>query len=70
MKMKFSATRYITIFLRRIQRLQICKIPTDVIVNHCVFSFILIFQGYKGISCFLVPRETEGLEIGPKEDKV
>ena len=31
MKMTFCPTRYITIFLRRIQRLQMYKIPIDVI---------------------------------------
>ena len=30
MKIKVLADRYITIFFGRIQRLQICKIPTDV----------------------------------------
>ena len=27
-------------------------------------------QGYKGITCFLVDRDTEGLTIGKKEDKL
>ncbi|XP_028390952.1 short/branched chain specific acyl-CoA dehydrogenase, mitochondrial-like [Dendronephthya gigantea] len=27
-------------------------------------------KGYRGISCFIVPRETEGFDIGPKEDKL
>ncbi|XP_078500122.1 short/branched chain specific acyl-CoA dehydrogenase, mitochondrial [Lissotriton helveticus] len=27
-------------------------------------------SGYKGITCFVVPRETEGLYIGKKEDKL
>merc|ERR1712000_668222 len=27
-------------------------------------------KGYKGITCFLVPRDTPGVEVGPKEDKV
>jgi short/branched chain acyl-CoA dehydrogenase len=27
-------------------------------------------QGYKGISCFLVPRDTPGVEVGKKEDKL
>ena len=27
-------------------------------------------KGYRGISCFILPRETEGLDIGPKEDKL
>lgn len=27
-------------------------------------------SGYKGITCFIVPRETEGLYIGKKEDKL
>ena len=31
MKMKFSADKIYYNFFRRIQRLQICKIPTDVI---------------------------------------
>lgn len=35
-----------------------------------VFANAAPDKGYKGISCFLVPRETEGLEIGPKEDKL
>ncbi|XP_053306245.1 short/branched chain specific acyl-CoA dehydrogenase, mitochondrial [Spea bombifrons] len=26
--------------------------------------------GYKGITCFIVPRDTEGLHIGKKEDKL
>lgn len=26
--------------------------------------------GYKGITCFAVPKETEGLEVGPHEDKL
>ena len=32
--------------------------------------YIQTFQGYKGITTFIVPRETEGLTIGKKEDKV
>lgn len=27
-------------------------------------------KGYKGITCFIVDRETEGLEVGKKEDKL
>mgnify|MGYP002835595398 CR=1 FL=1 len=27
-------------------------------------------KGYKGITCFVVPRDTPGLTIGPKEDKM
>mmetsp|Transcript_26373 Transcript_26373/g.82149 ORF Transcript_26373/g.82149 Transcript_26373/m.82149 type:complete len:352 (-) Transcript_26373:1186-2241(-) len=27
-------------------------------------------KGYKGITCFVVPRDSPGLEIGPKEDKL
>lgn len=29
-----------------------------------------IFQGYKGITTFIVDRDTEGLSIGKKEDKL
>ena len=38
--MKFRPTRYFTIFFRGIQRLQICKIPTEVIgtLNECSFD--------------------------------
>ena len=27
-------------------------------------------QGYKGITCFIVDRDTEGLHIGKKENKL
>lgn len=27
-------------------------------------------KGYRGISCFIIPRDTEGFDIGPKEDKL
>ena len=26
--------------------------------------------GYRGITCFVVPREAAGLRVGPKEDKL
>lgn len=35
-----------------------------------VFANAAPDKGYRGISCFIVPRETEGFEIGPKEDKL
>lgn len=33
-------------------------------------SYHLTVQGYKGITCFIVDRETEGLTISKKEDKL
>ena len=27
-------------------------------------------KGYKGITCFVVPAETPGLTVGPREDKL
>ena len=30
----------------------------------------IVFQGYRGITCFLVEKDTPGLTIGPKEDKL
>ena len=30
----------------------------------------LVLQGYKGITCFIVDRDTEGLSIGKKENKL
>lgn len=30
----------------------------------------VLFQGYKGITTFIVDRDTEGLSIGKKEDKL
>ena len=35
-----------------------------------VFASVDRSRGYKGITCFLVERETPGLEIGKKEDKL
>lgn len=35
-----------------------------------VFATIDPAKGYKGITCFIVDRDTEGLEIGPPEDKL
>jgi alkylation response protein AidB-like acyl-CoA dehydrogenase len=35
-----------------------------------VFATVDASLGYKGITCFLVERETEGLSIGKKEDKL
>ncbi|KAF0683422.1 Aste57867_24546 [Aphanomyces stellatus] len=35
-----------------------------------VFANIDPAKGYKGITCFIVDRDTEGLEIGKPEDKV
>lgn len=35
-----------------------------------ISCFILFLQGYRGITCFIVDRETEGLEIGKKENKL
>jgi len=29
-----------------------------------------VYQGYKGITCFLVDRDSPGLTIGKKEDKL
>ena len=31
---------------------------------------MFILQGYKGITCFIVDRNSEGLSIGKKEDKL
>ncbi len=35
-----------------------------------VFATVDASLGYKGITCFLVERETEGLKVGKKEDKL
>ncbi len=35
-----------------------------------VFATVDLSLGYKGITCFLVERETEGLSVGKKEDKL
>jgi butyryl-CoA dehydrogenase/short/branched chain acyl-CoA dehydrogenase len=35
-----------------------------------VFATVDKTLGYKGITCFLVERETEGLKVGKKEDKL
>src|SRR3954468_16530203 len=35
-----------------------------------VFATVDESAGYKGITCFLVPRGTNGLEVGRKEDKL
>lgn len=32
--------------------------------------YFYVCQGYRGITCFIVPKETEGLHIGKKEDKL
>lgn len=31
---------------------------------------MFVWQGYRGITCFIVDRYTEGLEIGKKENKL
>lgn len=36
-------------------------------------QFLIVFnspQGYRGITCFVVDRNTEGLQVGKKEDKL
>ena len=35
-----------------------------------VMANVDMSAGYKGITCFLVDRDTPGLEVGKKEDKV
>ena len=35
-----------------------------------VFASVDVALGYKGITCFLVDRETPGLKVGKKEDKL
>ncbi len=35
-----------------------------------VFATVNAADGYRGITCFLVPRESDGLQIGKKEDKL
>ena len=35
----------------------------------CIFCFV-VNHGYKGITTFVVPKETDGLSLGKKEDKV
>ena len=41
-------------------------------VRECVplATHIFPFQGYRGITCFVVEKDTPGLTIGPKEDKL
>lgn len=44
---------------------------TTLIALHFFSEILLKFlQGYKGITCFLVDRETEGVVVGKKEDKL
>ena len=45
--------------------LKTCSHP----VFQCIFCFV-VNQGYKGITTFVVPKETDGLSLGKKEDKV
>jgi alkylation response protein AidB-like acyl-CoA dehydrogenase len=35
-----------------------------------VFATINPSEGYKGVTCFLIPRDTAGLTVGRKEDKL
>jgi short-chain 2-methylacyl-CoA dehydrogenase len=35
-----------------------------------VFATVNPAEGYRGITCFAVPRESEGLSVGKKEDKL
>ena len=35
-----------------------------------MFANVDVSLGYKGITCFIVDRDTEGLEVGPAEDKL
>ena len=38
---------------------------------HLVQGILFLFwQGYKGITCFIVDKDTEGLHIGKKENKL
>ncbi|RLN49410.1 hypothetical protein BBJ28_00016296 [Nothophytophthora sp. Chile5] len=37
---------------------------------YLVFANVDLSKGYKGITCFIVDREAEGLEIGKPEDKL
>ena len=40
-------------------------------LTHQLLHYYYYFlQGYKGITTFIVPKETEGLSLGKKEDKV
>ena len=34
------------------------------------YGLLVFWKGYKGITTFIVPKETEGLSLGKKEDKV
>jgi len=34
------------------------------------YGLLFSWKGYKGITTFIVPKETEGLSLGKKEDKV
>ena len=43
--------------------------PTSMILTYSLTNFSVL-QGYRGITCFIVDRETEGLEIGKKENKL
>ena len=45
--------------------------PVAILCLHMFICFSLFLcQGYKGITCFIVDRDTEGLSIGKKEDKL
>lgn len=46
----------------------IFKIPNSVLPYF--YHDLRLFQGYKGITTFLVDRDTEGLSLGKKEDKL
>lgn len=36
----------------------------------CFSVCLSVCQGYKGITCFIVDRDTPGLTVGKKEDKL
>lgn len=38
--------------------------------SSCIIVSTFFSQGYKGITCFIVDRNTDGLHVGKKEDKL
>ena len=62
---KLSVRKYYLPFEQPGLYLKTCSHP----VFLCIFCFV-VNQGYKGITTFVVPKETDGLSFGKKEDKV
>jgi len=49
----------------------LCRAAQTFIIQRFInYGLLFFWKEYKGITTFIVPKETEGLSLGKKEDKV